>query len=350
MYPLQKACKKIKGCVYGRDAAFIRKLVTRFGSRNEYFYMRDYGKSGMTIPHKVIRAVLEGFYRRTPEKAQRACRFFEHGVAYSGESNSDADRIKIGAPLGLFVEGYTLLQYAIFELNLQDMGPGDHLDFSATNDDMIVGGPEERVLHFQQVDVVTNHALGMFYKDTKSGITQSGFVFCEEYWLDGELLQKEGLVTMALLAGKYACNVVQAKDYVHSVLMAYSSVDSDKIRQIVREVQSVYDWEFSEQEVDWPYLFGGWLPQYIDGVDHSLEWYNGDAIAGAAYWAARATYGKPGELDKPHLALGRKSKIELIAKPEAAHQWLDLVPYLGTKRTLRAHFSLESLHPKLVAK
>jgi len=117
----------------------------------------------------------------------------------------------------------------------------------------------------------------------------------------------------------------------------------------MREVQSFWGWEFTEQEWNWPFLFGGWNPQFIEGVDHSLEWYTGDFISNCTYWASRIKYYKKTELDElPHLSLGRRVGIQLVHEPENPRYWIDLVPLLGTRKTLKMHFG--RLPPKAVTK
>jgi len=356
MWYLKLIVSRIPGCVYGRDLDYIRNVVSRLGRKNEYFYMRDYTTSGMTIPHKVIRAVFTGVFSRTPEFGEKAARFFEQQQFYIRESSGlpyDLMRPETGGPLGMFVEGYTLLQYIIHELNLGELPNGQNKGFmfSATNDDMVVGHKDLEILQaYNAADIRINSELGMSYKDTKSGISTNSFVFCEEYWLRDHIDPKDALLSVTMIGAKYCATVFQAKEYCHSILMSAGEVTPNLLHAL-REIQTSMGYEFHPDEFNWPYLFGGWLPQLKSGVDCSIQWYNGDLRAKAGYWANRTKIAKPTALgDKPLLTIGRKKGIKLVAQPSDIPDWVDLVPYLGTKRTLKRHFRLAHSHPKDILK
>jgi len=341
MYLLQKACNRIPGCPYGRDQQYIRNVVKRIGSRKDFFYMRDYTKSGMTIPHEVQAAVFRGFYRRRPEMGEKAARFFRDQQLYFKEGDSwELRRPETGSPLGLFVEGYTLLQYALHELNLREVSfPSSSVLFSATNDDMVAGfdsplDAEEYLL----ADERNNALLGMAYKDTKSGISSHAFVYCEEYWKDGAIANKDSLFTTAIVGSWYSPSAFIAKEYVYSILLSAGEI-SDRIVSAVQDAQAHVGYEFHEEEFRWPFLFGGWLPCIKDGLDHSIEWYDGDLRAIAGYWASQMRINPKGKLsDKPTMGLSRKLGIRLVAEASDIPEWIDLIPLMGTKRTLRRHY------------
>jgi len=352
MYYLQNACKRIPGCPHGRDLNHLKKTVSLIGKKNTYFYMRDYTKSGMTVPHPVVRAVFEGFFERRPDLAKIAPKFYETQQFWIKEGEGlECLKPLTGSPLGLFVEGYTILQYAIHEINLSGISaPRDSFYFSATNDDMVVGSDSKTdIYEYQNVDIITNNALSMRYKDTKSGITKDRFVFCEEYWIDDHIANKESLYCGSLLSAKFCVNIVHAKDYVYSILLSCEVTPA--IEAAFKEVVTFWGFEFSEQEWGWPYLFGGWLPQIKSGIDYSYDWFTGDLASCCAYWAARIRIRKKGKLgDQPHLAIGRRLGVELLREPTNESDWIDLVPLLGTKKTLQDHFRKQSVHPIRIVK
>jgi hypothetical protein len=316
--------------------------------------MRDYTKSGMTIPHKVQTAVLKGFFARRPELGKKGARFFAEQQLFvnDGGGSYDMTRPLSGSPLGLFVEGYTLLQYAIHEMNLNSgVLPRSMFTFSATNDDMVVGCKDhDTLISYQDIDIRTNSELCMAYKDTKSGISINRFVFCEEYWVDDHVEDKSCLYSTAIITAKHAYSPFHAKEYVYSVLSS-AQVITPEIEAAVREVQSTVGYEFHEDEWNWPFLFGGWLPCIKSGLDHSIEWYNGDLRAIAGYWASRERLRKYGSLDEsPHLALGRKYGIRLLSEAKDIPNWVDLIPLLGSRRSIERHFRQAHAHPKAILK
>jgi hypothetical protein len=343
MWLLQKACKRIPGCPYGQSQDFIKKVVSRLGSRKDAFYMRDYTKSGMTIPHEVQAAVFNGFYRRRPELGIKAARFFKDQQLYFKDRDTgewELRRPDTGSPLGLFVEGYTLLQYALHELNLREVTfPSSSCLFSATNDDMVAAfdSPLD-AQEYLLADERNNALIGMQYKDTKSGIATHAFVFCEEYWLNECLQTKDSLFTTAIVGAWHAASPFMAKEYTYSILLSCGNV-SDKIINALRDTQARVGYEFHEDEYHWPYLFGGWLPCIKEGLDHSITWYDGDLRAQAGYWASQMRINPKGSLsDRPTMALSRKMNMRLVAEPSSIPDWVDLVPLMGTKRTLKRHY------------
>jgi hypothetical protein len=350
MYLLQKACKRIKGCPYGQSQDHIRSIVHTIGKRNGHFYMRDYTKSGMTIPHAVQEAVFRGFYRRRPDLGEAAARFFKDQQLWVKTESGDRIMVRpeTGSPLGLFVEGYTLFQYALHELNMRECDfPSSDFMFSATNDDMVTGSTSLAALQsYVDVDQRNNSELGMQYKDTKSGISEDAFVYCEEYWQTDHVLPKDCLSSIAIIGAKYCINTFHAKEYCYAVLLSNSGGLTPQVDQAIREVQVHHGPEFHTDEFRWPFLFGGWLPQIKEGIDHSIEWFDGDLRAEAGYWASRTRINKKGQLgDKPHLAIGRLLEVTLLTEPENVPDWVDLIPLLGTRRTLESHFRKAQSHP-----
>jgi len=352
MWLLQRACSRIESSPHGKDYDKLIEIVKWIDSGNFRFYMRDYAKSGMTVPHAVIRAVFEGFYERRPELGEMAAHWYEGSRIYFDEiGKGEYFHPDTGCPLGYFVEGYTILQYIIHRINMMSMRPSCKPKFSGTNDDMVVGFREEQdVIDYINVDMGTNSSLGMAYKQSKSGWA-SNFVYCEEYMVDGVLQRKDSLYAGGVLSALLAINIIQAKDHVYSILLATPEI-TPRVQAAVGLVQSHFGWEFNEQEIEWPYLFGGWLPQYKDGLDHSIKWFNGDASAAAAYWACREDIHVPKKFDEdPHLALGRAFDIRFLEFPEGRnHNFLDLITLVGNKDTLTRHYMRSSISPKAVAR
>jgi hypothetical protein len=343
MYLLQKACTRLLGCPYGQSQEKIKRIVSSIGTRKESFYMRDYTKSGMTIPHEVQKAVLSGFYRRRPDLGVKAARFFrDQQLYFKNTDTGDWDLLRplTGSPLGLFVEGYTILQYAIHYLNLREVSfPSSSVMFSATNDDMVVGGDSQLDMEeYLLVDERNNALLGMQYKDTKSGVCNHNFVFCEEYWKGDKIANKDSLFVGSIVGAWHSANPFMAKEYVYSILLSCGDITTT-IKDAVRDTQAIVGYEFHEDEYRWPYLFGGWLPCIKDGLDCSIEWYDGDLRAIAGYWAVQMRIKPKGSLtSKPKLALARKIGIDLVVEPDQIPDWVDLIPLLGTKRTLERHY------------
>jgi hypothetical protein len=308
----------------------------------------------MTIPHSVQNAVLKGFYRRREGFFEKCSRFFPNQQLFV---KNDAGTLEVlhpetGSPLGLFVEGYTLLQYAIHEINKAEL-PHMILSslFSATNDDMVVGFDSKFDAEaYQAADERINSELGMSYKDSKSGISHHRFVFCETYWVDGALADKSMLFATSIIGARYTLNPFHAKEYCYAVMTSSQGVTPVMMRAL-RAVQSDVGYEYHEDEFNWPFLFGGWLPCIKEGLDHSIKWYDGDLRASAGYWASRTRIAHKGTLaSNPHLTLGRKIQIQLVAEPTEIESWMDLVPLLGTKRTLKRHYRLNHSNPVSVAK
>jgi hypothetical protein len=351
MYPLQRACRRIRGSVYGRDANYIRKIVSQLGDENRYFYMRDYTKSGMTIPHAVICAVFRGFYRSEPALAETACKAFTLAQLHikDPDGNYESTHLSSGVPLGMFVEGYTLLQYLCNQYVSEQIGY--NLDFNGNNDDMIVASRSlDRLQQYVNTDQALQADLGMSVKGTKTGISHDRFIYAEEYWNGTCLESKDVLYAMAILGAKWAINVTHAKELVASILASCRTV-SHPIHRAVVEVQSSYMYEFSDQEYRWPVLFGGWWPTYRAGLDASIEWRNGDLIADCAYWASRARVQVKSRLkDHATMTLSRRYHMQLISPPDDPAVLINLKPLFGNKKTIGNLFTLMSRSPRDTAR
>jgi hypothetical protein len=227
MFPMQRACKRLPS-VYGRDRDALIKTVQDFGESCRYYFMRDYTKSGMSIPHDVMSAVIRGFYARRPDLGEKYSKAFLNSVVWIKQEDGSWDFFHptTGLPLGMFVEGYTLLQYAI-DIMVKSRNPLlRNIKFDATNDDMIAGHlSEELVSAYADADFFINQGLRMSVKTSKTGISCDRFFYCEEYWDGDKILSKESQCTLALLGAKYAINVVHAKELVNAILQSlpYSS-------------------------------------------------------------------------------------------------------------------------------
>jgi len=291
------------------------------------------------------------FFRRRPELGEKAARFFKDQQLWIKNNDEyQLFRPDTGSPLGMFVEGYTLLQYALHEVNLSHIeAPSSKFMFSATNDDMVVGSRDLSALEeYLQADERNNSALGMSYKDTKSGISTNRFVYCEEYWIDDHIDPKDALLAVTLIGAKQCFSAFHAKEYCYSVMLSAEKITLP-ILNALREVQSCIGFEFHEDEFNYPYLFGGWLPQIKSGLDHSIEWFDGDLKAVAGYWASQTKLPKKGKLSEvPHLTIGRKLGLKLIEEPSDGGNWIDLVPFFGTKKTLERHYRTSVRNPRSV--
>lgn len=343
MGPMQKACRKLNS-VYGKDLDYLQRRVQYIGSKSNYYYMRDYTKSGMTIPHEVVSAVFKGFYRRRPDLAETYIKAFNNAVVYIKNSEGEVSYFypKTGYPLGMFVEGYTILSYAIHRI-IMDQHDIANVLFDANNDDVIVGFRyEDDALKYGEEDMIIQHSLGMAIKQSKTGISEDKFFYCEEYWDGEKLLSKAILYALSIIGAKYALNIVHAKELVYSTLMSAGG-HVDPLKQAVRWVQEYYSPEFSKDEYRWPYLFGGWWPQYQDNLECSLMWRTGDCIPDAAYWACRERYRKDHSLRlKPTMAIGRKYDLILNEIPETSEEILSLLPLFGSKKALKSYYGLLS--------
>jgi len=204
---------------------------------------------------------------------------------------------------------------------------------------MVAGGDSPLDMEeYLLVDERNNALLGMQYKDTKSGICTNNFVFCEEYWLSDSIANKDCLFTTALVGARYANSPFMAKEYAYSILLSCTNV-SQGIINALRDTQAHVGYEFHEEEYSWPYLFGGWLPMIKEGLDHSITWYDGDLRAQAGYWASQVRIRPKGTLsEKPTMALSRKIGMRLVAEQDAIPNWIDLIPLMGTRRTLKRHY------------
>jgi len=182
----------------------------------------------------------------------------------------------------------------------------------------------------------------MSVKGTKTGISEDRFFYCEEYWDGDNICPKDSLIALAIIGARYAINIVHAKELVGSVLSNCNDLTLN-VHLAVKYVQSAYLCEFSEQEVSWPLLFGGWWPTYQDGLDASILWRTGDCIADFAYWCCRTSIKRDYSLSThATMAFSRKYNMSLISKPKDPDVFISLKPFFGTKKCLKDYYSLVS--------
>jgi len=122
-----------------------------------------------------------------------------------------------------------------------------------------------------------------------------------------------------------------------------------QIEKAVAIVQESFVHEFSPQEIKWPYLFGGWWPTYINGLDASIAWRaeHSDALSDCAYWACRTRWRISRKLQcKASMAYSRRKNMTLVEVPDRPSDWLALQPLFGTKKTMKDYFGMLARAPR----
>jgi hypothetical protein len=138
---------KYKTCVPScMDSDGLDKKLQGLTDKYSYYLCQDFSKMGLSLPKRVILAVLQACYDATLyEPFLEAKDFFSRVKVYTDDFYRDSVR---GYCLGLFNEGASLVQLALHYLNLEEIH--EDLDGMFLNDDSVVG--------FHDLDVAVRYA------------------------------------------------------------------------------------------------------------------------------------------------------------------------------------------------
>jgi hypothetical protein len=272
--------------------------LEHLSSKYAHFFCKDFAKIGLTLPIPIISETLSSCYSITEyEPFLEAKNFFET-LRFRKDGN-ERDIIR-GFCLGLFNEGMTLVQLALHKMNLDDSGL--ELDGMFLNDDSVVGSETmDEIREYARHDEINCDALCIVRKDKKSFISTNFFVFCEEYYRDGDKIPKKCLRKYAYNSCYYMPTIRKAKEMYNSVCTQMGP-DIEKLHDLM----NVWGYEFFKTEAEAPFEFGGWFSSYRNGYNTALIQYYDNSDW---YWAWRSinqrlkSKGTIG--DKPTQPLGR---------------------------------------------
>lgn len=286
--PLRESIRRVRSCPVGLNKELCINIMEKH-CKEDYHYLRDFRKIGLTLPKAVIRAFLEGFFHKYPEFKDMAIKFFTEtslqitvdGVQYWVPTRS-------GFHMGFFNEGLTWIQYCVHSIVMASIPiKRKHIRFTAFNDDSLISCNNYEILDlYQNIDQDLWDKLNCPLSYNKCGLSKRSFVYLEEVYKENQRFPKDSYFAVGALGGKFAINIVHAKDYVNAITNS-SEEFTIGLKLAIDEVIQYWGVEFYPEEVTMPYLFGGWVTPKEEGLDASILYYNGTKHMKDAYLAIK---------------------------------------------------------------
>jgi hypothetical protein len=319
-FPLKCLLDRLPNSPTGKSQGKFKDILSNI--RRRWFFQRDIGKAGLTIPHDVIQALFRGIYKDYPDLRDRAIKFYSN-ITYEELDEDSGETIiqkpKRGHFLGMWTEGMTLLQYCIDRIVCSRIGVNSW--FSAFNDDNLVAFEWEKdVVSYQEADTEVCEALGLIIKHKKTGYSYDGFYYLELYYDGRSCYSKENIFSLGILGAKTCVNITHAKYYVNGV-----TLDNEMTRIVtaaISEVVAHWGYEFYETEYLSSFRLGGWITPYMNGVDNTINSRKGyydeyRALIACAERPIKVKY-EPGTA---HTVLGKELKGRVITPPSIEFCW-----------------------------
>jgi len=252
-----------------RNKDLIQKRIRKLHRDYVFFIQRDLRKEGITKPREILRATLEVLNEKYPEiEIFRYTNFYD---SFHIRNNDELLFPKRGHGLGMANTITTLMQLTVHHLivnELIDDIPELDTRELALNDDFTVGFNDEYHMdsYWDKEDEVLEK-LSIIRAPEKSFTTRYCFVIAENYITNAGMDPKESYQRRELLLPLTCYNVTHAKEYF---IAAQSYTNNDLHRLYLDEIRSYWGYEFYPDEFTYPHRVGGWINDYIGGVDMTL--------------------------------------------------------------------------------
>jgi hypothetical protein len=251
----------------------IDRLFKKANKKNNFFFLRDLKKSGLTFPHELLRSIVKVLMERWPHCHFNKLLAFDKFSYFDGEKWCKPVR---GLGLGQECALLTLAQVVAFRMlrkNTENLGVS--LDLCTVTDDMCLSVKlrEDHLDEFsilsliEEEDLRIINGLGLEPSLEKS-LWSKNAIFCEEY-TDHRFEGKHGLRECALGTAFTACNIYHAKMLVSSLCpwLTWKEYEVTVITSLINH----WGYEFYDLEHLLPFELGGWISYYSYGLNEVLR-------------------------------------------------------------------------------
>jgi len=256
--------QEIPGNCMVDDPSKINKKIIRDGDKFNFFLNRDFKKEGITKPRNLLTIMLEELDLKYPD-----LKFREVKDIYSGYFLT-VDTVEYemarGHGLGMANSLTTLMQLGIFHATLNvahqhtDI-PSGSASCGAYNDDFYAAFDQDNVMEeYWDIESLITTGLGLVVEPDKSYRADSPTI-CEIYYKD--MNAKESYSRREVLLALCCSSISRAKRHINSLSRSF---DDDLLSEYLGEIISYWGYEFSIDEVDQPFSFGGWVSYSGRGV------------------------------------------------------------------------------------
>jgi len=267
---IMEILSRMKGHIHLRNKEQISSRLRHLSDCYTHFIQRDIRKEGITKPRELLKATLEVLHDQYPE-----IEIFQYTNFYDTFCYQNLDGQLMfperGHGLGMANALTTLMQLVIHNLivdRLLDDIPSLDTECLALNDDFTAGFTEDYHLesYWDKEDEVLNE-LSVLRAPEKSFSTRFYFVIAERYITPFGEFSKESYQRRELLLPLACYNIVHAKEYF---IAAQTYTDNKFHRLYMNEIRLYWGYEFYPEEFNYPSIVGGWINDFIGGVNMSL--------------------------------------------------------------------------------
>lgn len=256
-------------CVHKVDKVYNNELSKLKGVN---FLMLDFSKCGIRFPRKIVISafsLLEELYPSF-ECFRRAKEMFINGLQI--KVGEDWKIALNGIGLGMFIELVTIIIIAIFNLSKKIGILPESAEGRFVNDDQLIWFKSD--LKFDDDTLARYREFVSQYKlvvhQEKPFLANRG-QFCE-MWTPGVIDMEKRVEQYATLLDSIDCvNIAHAKHRhsgLHEVFWGLSAEDNYKALSVLI---NFWGYEFSEEEINLPYEYGGWFKYNRDGLNPALN-------------------------------------------------------------------------------
>lgn len=267
---IMEILSKMKGHIHLKNKDRVSKRLRYLSDNFTLFIQRDIRKEGITKPRELLKAMLEVLYDSYPD-----IEIFQNTSFYDSFCYLDNDNKLLspqrGHGLGMANTLTTLMQLAIHHMivdELLDDIPELNTMCIVLNDDFTAGFDDDYHLesYWDKEDEILE-GLSIIRAPEKSFVTQWYFVIAERYITPFGEHPKESYQRRELLLPLTCYNIVHAKEYF---LAAQTYTDNKFHRLYLNEIRIHWGYEFYPEEFNYPSFVGGWLNDYIGGINMGL--------------------------------------------------------------------------------
>jgi hypothetical protein len=223
-------------------------------------YVRDFKKSGLTMPHKVLESTIRVLNEKYPGVGFNFGSCLYNLEIVQSDTGSLID-VKRGHGLGMANELTTLIQCAVDNLvRLEYFSEFTKIKTDSFNDDFRAIGPIDMMRIYKEKDISTCTKLGFLLNLEKTDILYGASVFLEEYVVTDNSYDysKEILTDMTIDNAFHAYNITHAKSLIRPISYELWAQDSDLLNKISQVIQ-YWGYEFYSKECQFSSEMGGWI-------------------------------------------------------------------------------------------
>jgi hypothetical protein len=265
-------CERLKYSAYWKDPQRIQDRLGYLDRRYRQYLNRDIRKEGISKPWYLIEIIHQALKKVYPGMPCLAyMEIYKKWYIFDDDENHTPIEAVRGHGLGMANALTTIMQCILFTYcvrkytGLNGTDP-DLFDAVFYNDDSVITHDDVDMLEdYAEFEETEFNELGLLWHKGKTQLGR-GMIFLENYFYTENINDKRSYYLYGLHLIFACVNIVQAKQYSTSICM---SLDFD-YKKYINKIRQYWGYEFHADEINLPYIFGGWFTMKIYGVDCSF--------------------------------------------------------------------------------